>query len=98
MTSHILNCLIALYKGIQISESGKCLLGEFGIRKILAGKITNPRLWNPEYSERNLESHDRLESGVQVLRQIQYLISGIYGVESISQDCLGLPYLRRIAC
>ena len=50
----------------------------FGIQKL--GKYLfwnlNPRLWNPEYSSRNPESHQLLETG------IQYLKSGIQGVES----------------
>ena len=39
-------------------------------------EIWNPGLWNPVYSSRNPESYWLLESG------IQYLESGMYGVES----------------
>ena len=64
----------------------------FGIQKL--GKYLfwnlNPRLWNPEYSSRNPESH-QLESRIQVpptKTGIQYLESGIQGVESSIQGCL----------
>ena len=38
---------------------------ESGILENLAGKIRNPGLWNLEYSSRNPESHERLESRIQ---------------------------------
>ena len=38
---------------------------ESGILENLAGKIRNPALWNLEYSSRNPESHERLESRIQ---------------------------------
>ena len=37
-----------------------------GIREIFACGIWNPGLWNPEYSSRNPESHQRLKSGIQI--------------------------------
>ena len=37
---------------------------ESGILENLAGKIRNPGLWNLEYSSRNTESHERLESRI----------------------------------
>ena len=45
--------------------------------------------WNPQYHSRNPESHQRLESRIQVpltKTGIQYLESGI-------QDCLEFPYM-----
>ena len=33
---------------------------------IFVGGIWNPGLWNPEYSSRSPESHQRLESRIQV--------------------------------
>ena len=64
--------------------------------KFFACGIRNPGLWNPEYSLRNPESHWRLESRIQVPltnTQIQYLESGIHGVESRIPDCLRFPSL-----
>ena len=73
-------------KGIGIPESAKLCL-----------RIRNPGLWNPEYSSMNPKSHEQLESRFQVpLTEtgIQYLESGIHGVESRIQDCLGFPYME----
>ena len=56
-----------------------------GIREIFVCGIRNPGLWNPKYSSRIPESHLRLESRIQVSLTgtgIQYLESGIHGVES----------------
>ena len=39
---------------------------ESGTREIFSCKIRNSGLWNPEYSSRNLESHRRLKSRIQV--------------------------------
>ena len=61
-------------------------------------EIRNPGLWNPEYSSRNPEAHWRLEFRIQIpltKTGIQYLKSGIHGVESRIQDCLGIPYMER---
>ena len=66
----------------QVGESDKFLLVESGIR-------------NPEYNSRNSESHQRLESRIQVPLTkigIQYQESGIHGVESRIKDRLGFPY------
>ena len=55
------------------------------IRENFACGIWNPGLWNSEYSLRNLESHKRLESRIQVpltKTGINYLESGIHGPES----------------
>ena len=52
----ILDQSFAQCKGIQISESKKCLPVESGI----------PGLWNLEYSLRNSESYYRLGSRIQV--------------------------------
>ena len=64
--------------------------------------IRKPRLWNPEYSSRNPESGyptnvwiRKLSSSDKKIRN--YLKSGIHNVESRIQDCLGFPYIRRIA-
>ena len=51
-----------------------------------------------EYSSRNPEYHQRLESRIQVpLKKtgIQYLESWIHSVESRIQDCPGFPYIGR---
>ena len=61
-------------------------------------EMWNPGLWNPEYSSRNPESHWRLEFRIQIpltKTGIQYVKSGIHGVESRIQDCLGIPYMER---
>ena len=61
--------------------------------------IRYPGLWNPEYSSKNPESYQGLESRFQVPLTntgIQYLESEIHGVESRIQDCLGFPYMRQI--
>ena len=65
---------------------------DFGIRK-----IGNPGLWNPEYSLRN-RSRIPLTIGFRIQDPltkagIQFLESGIQGVESTMQDCLGFPYI-----
>ena len=58
-----------------------------GIRKNFACGIRNPGLCNPEYSSSNPESHKRLESrNLSNLSStgktgIQYVESGIHGVE-----------------
>ena len=36
------------------------------IQEIFACEIGNPGLWNGEYTSRNPESHERLESRIQV--------------------------------
>ena len=65
---------------------------EFG--KNFACEIWNPGLWNPEYSLRNPESQELLESRIQVpVTGIQYLESRIHGAESRFQDCLTFPYM-----
>ena len=58
------------------------------IWEILAFGIWNPGPWNLEYSCRNPESKFHWKKS-----GIQYLESAIQGVESRSQDCLGLPYM-----
>ena len=60
--------------------------------------ILNHELRNAEYSSKNPESHQRLESRIQVPLTkigIQYLNSGIRDVESRIQDCRGIPYMGR---
>ena len=72
-----------LCKGIRISESR---------REMYACGIRNPRLWNPDYCSRNPTNDWNPESRIQVpLKKtgIQYLQSGIHGVESRIQECLG---------
>ena len=100
----------ALCKGIWIpAESSEFLHDElYGIRENFAWWIRNPELWDPEYSLRNSESHLRLEFRenhslllefrIQVTLTktgIQYVESGIHGLESRFQNCPGLPYLGR---
>ena len=72
-----------------------------GTRKLGNFSLWNPEswaAWNPQYHSRNLESQKRLPSGIQfplTKTGIQFLESGIYGVESRIQDCLGFPYIGR---
>ena len=68
---------------------GNFTLGIWLIGEIFACGIKKTGLWNREYSSWNPESHLRLEFA------IQYLESGIHGVESRIQDCLGFPYVGR---
>ena len=53
-----------------------------GIRNILARAIRNPRLWNLEYSSKNPQSHQRLESRIQLP----------------STDSTGIQYLESVIC
>ena len=76
-------------KGIWIPETGKLLLVESGIG-ILGLRIrkTTQEIGIPK----------RWESGIQVpltKTGIQYVESGIPGLESTIQDCLGFPHLGR---
>ena len=68
------------------------------IREIFCG-FRNPWLLNPEYSARiRNRSKSHLEPIIQVPLTkigIQYLESGIRGVESRIQDCLGFPNMGR---
>ena len=64
---------IARGKGIRIPESGKFWLLESGILGF----------WNPEYSSRNSESHNRLESRIQV---------------PMTQTGIQLPGIRNLRC
>ena len=64
----------------------------FQIREMFACGIRNPRLWNPDYCSRNSTNDWNPESRIQVplkKTEIQYLQSGIHGVESRIQECLG---------
>ena len=63
--------------------------------KIFYCGIRNPGFWNPEFSSRNPES--RIPSSTDKDTRIQYLESGTDSVESRIQDCLGIPYMGRIA-
>ena len=75
-------------KGIQFAESGKFWLVESGILGIV--------IQNTAQEIRN--SHLSLESRIQVSLTktgIQCAESGIQGVKSRIQDCLGFSYMRR---
>ena len=67
------------------------LFVEFGIKEYFGCGIWNPELWNPEcrISSRNLESRAQVPP---TKTGIRYLESGIHGVESRIQYCLGFPY------
>ena len=83
----------------QIAPHEVIRILEYGIQENFACGIQNPELWNTEYSSRNPESYKGLESRIQVpLKKcaIKYLESGIYGVKSRIQDCLGFSYMVRI--
>ena len=65
-----------------------------GIKEIFAIGIRNVGFWDPEFNSRNLESHQRLESRIQVRLTnsgLQYLECGIHGVEFKIQDCPRFP-------
>ena len=66
---------------------------ESGIKENFAIGIWNPGFWDPEFNSRNLESHQRLESRIQVMTNsgLQYLECGIHGVEFKIQDCPRFP-------
>jgi len=51
-----------------------------GIRETFSCGIWNPGLWNPDFSSRNLESRQRLESGLQ---GILNLVTGIQNTKSV---------------
>ena len=85
----------------QIAPHEVIRIPEYGIQENFACGIRNPELWNTEYSSRDPESYKGLESRMQVpLKKcaIKNLESGIYGVKSKIQDCLGFPYMVRIRC
>ena len=76
---------------IRIPDSGKYLLEESGSQENFASGIGKPGRWNPEFQK-------RLESRIQVPltnTRIQFLESGIQGVESRIQGCLGFPNMGR---
>lgn len=54
-----------------------------------SGGIPNPDLWNPEYGVKNPDPNKDWNPE----SKIQYLKSGIHGVESRFQDCLGFAYM-----
>lgn len=61
-----------------------------GIKENFAIGIRNPGFWDPEFNSRNLESHQRLESRIQVRLSnsgLQYLECGTHGVLFKIQDC-----------
>ena len=73
-----------------------------GMREIFGGGIQNPGPWNLEYSCRNPESgiQDPLKkilNPVPGIRNPSFtekdLESGIHGVESKLQDCLGFSFV-----
>ena len=70
-------------------------LRKSGIWEFFCCGIRNPGLWNQEFSSRNPES--RIPSSIDKDSSIQYRESGTYSVESRIQDCLGFPYMERIA-
>ena len=76
-------------KGIWIPETGKLLLVESGIG-ILGLRIRK--------TTQEIRVPKRWESGIQVpltKTGIQYVESGIPGLESTIQDCLGFPHMGR---
>ena len=82
---HSTDSYIAPFNGIRIPEQRKFLLVEYRIREIVA-----LQLWNLEYSSRNPESPQRLQSRIHVpltKTGIHYVESGIHSVESRIQDC-----------
>ena len=67
------------------------------IRKILIVElIRNTGLWNPDYSSSNTESHQRMESGIQVplTKTVRNPVPSIWNprVEFRIQECLGFPH------
>ena len=88
--------LTSCKRGIWFLESGKFLLVESGN---FACGIRNSGLQDPEYSSRTWNrTKSHLESRIQVpltKTGIQYLESGISGVDSRIQGCLGFPNIGR---
>ena len=79
----------APWKRIWIPKTGKLLLVESGIG-ILGLRIRK--------TTQEIRIPKRLESGIQVpltKTRIQYVESGIPGLESTIQDCLGFPHMGR---
>ena len=79
----------APWKRIWIPKTGKLLLVESGIG-ILGLRIRK--------TTQEIRIPKRLESGIQVpltKTGIQYVESGISGLESTIQDCLGFPHMGR---
>ena len=87
-STNIKNSLIASCKENEIPQSGKFLplesgIPDFGIRNTTQGIQNAFNDWNPES-----KSHwERIQN--------EYLESGIHGVESRIQTCLGFPYIGR---
>ena len=94
---------VALYKGVQILESGKFLLAELGILALenhandwnSESKFYRQKIRNPVPGTRNPYKDLNPESTFhwQTQTEIQYLESGIHCVESRIQDCIGFPYM-----
>ena len=85
---------------VQLSNKNRKGIRIPGNREIFVRRIMNPGLWNPEYSSRNPESGIILTIEIQnqvplTKTGIQYLESGIHGVEYRIQDCLGYPCTGR---
>lgn len=81
---------------------------ESGTQERFSCRIQNPGffclwnpdfgLWHPEYSSSNLESHQRLQSWIQVplisnLESSTWNLEFTAGMESRIQDCSGIPYM-----
>ena len=66
-------------------ELGKVLLVESEIREVFACGIRNSGLSDSEYSTKNPESHDQLESRIQVpLTKNSALLPGIWNPQSMA--------------
>ena len=90
--------LLTPYNGISILESWTFLLMESGIRENFACGIRNPRVWNPEYTSTNPESHNNpLTIGIQNPKfDGQRLESGMHRVEYRIQASLGASLLSNL--
>ena len=82
VTSYSFHDSFAPIKGNRIHECGEIMLVESRIRENIACGIWNLELWNLEYSSRNPESPQRLESGIQVPLYWQRLESNTWNPES----------------
>ena len=82
---------IAPCKGIQIAEFGRFLLVESGILRFGIWNVAKESGISLKIGIRNPSSTDK-----ENLYHIRNPESGIHGVESRIQDCLGFRYMGRL--
>ena len=85
---------IAPCKGLRTPESGKFLLVESRIREVYLVESGIPGFGIRDIAQ-GIQIGIRNPSSTDEESEIQYLESGIHGVESRIQDCLGFRYMGR---